>query len=78
MTRQCLLTRSRQCQKRRDGMSRAELTSVTRLLAAEAALTALVFLEWLAVRPGEAVGEKRGSLTEPSAVLLTAERAGGA
>lgn len=53
---------------------------MTRLLATEVALTALtalVFLEWLAVRPGEAVGEKRGSLTVPSAVLLTAERRGG-
>lgn len=55
-----------------------KLTSVTRLLAVEAALTALVFLEWEAVRPGEAVGEKRGSLTVPSAVLLTAERTDGA
>lgn len=78
MTRQYLLTRSRQYRKRRDGMSRAELTSVTRLLAVEAALTALVFLEWPTVRPGEAVGENRGSLTAPSAVLLTAERRGGA
>lgn len=57
-------------------MSRAELTSVTRLLAVEVALTALVFLEWLAVRPGEAVGEKRGSLRVPSADLLRAERRG--
>lgn len=53
-----------------------ELTSVTRLLAVEAALTALVFLECVAVRLGEAVGEKRGSLTVPSAVLLTADRRG--
>lgn len=54
-----------------------KLTSVTRLLAVEAALTALVFLEWEAVRPGETVGEKRGSLMVPSAVLFTAERTDG-
>lgn len=76
MTRQYLLTRAWLWREQGDEMSWSEHTSVKRLLAVEAALTALVFLEWEAVRPGEAVGENRGSLTVPSAVLLTAERAG--
>lgn len=51
------------------------LTSVARLLAVEAMLTPLTFLEWLDGRTGEAGGDVPATLTAPSAVRFTEERA---